>query len=182
MLYLGLIWHMLIPWYDYTLVNSSLYDHLVLWLVISLYALINKVLSLCMIMAIIALLVGRSQSFASLHLYWVWALLVHPTPKNQSFAKCVHHTYLHVVFHCHSKVNCSCATFKTFKIYSCFVFLFSSWGSVEWFAVSCMVTWLHTFTSMHNVLVLNNAKRAKATGAQPKLSVKRKQKQKQINK
>ena len=54
------------------------------WLVISLYALINNVLSLCMIMAIIALLVGRFQSFASLRLYWVWALLVHPTPKNQS--------------------------------------------------------------------------------------------------
>ena len=54
------------------------------WLVISLYALINNVLSLCMIMAIIALLVGRFHSFASLHLYWVWALLVHPTPKNQS--------------------------------------------------------------------------------------------------
>ena len=54
------------------------------WLVISLYALINNVLSLCMILAIIALLVGRFQSFASLHLYWVWALLMHPTTKNQS--------------------------------------------------------------------------------------------------
>ena len=84
------------------------------WFVISLYALINNVLSLCMIMAIIALLVGRFQSFASLHLYWVWALLVHPTPKNQN-AKRVHHTYLHVVFHRHSKVYCLCATFKTSK-------------------------------------------------------------------
>ena len=42
---------------------------------------INSVLSLCMITAIIALLVGRSRCFASLHLYWVWALLVHPIPK-----------------------------------------------------------------------------------------------------
>jgi hypothetical protein len=58
------------------------------WLVISLYALVNNVLSLCMIMAVIALLVSRSQSFASLHLYYVWALLVHPTPKNQSFPMC----------------------------------------------------------------------------------------------
>ena len=90
------------------------------WLVISLYALINNVLSLCMIMAIIALLVGRFQSFASLHLYWVWALLVHPTPKNQN-ANRVHHTYLYVVFHRHSKVNCLCATFKTFKKYSLFL-------------------------------------------------------------
>jgi hypothetical protein len=56
------------------------------WFVISLYALINNVLSLCMIMAVIALLVGRSLSFASLHLYWVWALLVHPTPKKPKFA------------------------------------------------------------------------------------------------
>jgi hypothetical protein len=37
------------------------------WLVIPLYASFNDVLSLCMIMAVIALLVGRSQSFASLH-------------------------------------------------------------------------------------------------------------------
>jgi hypothetical protein len=63
-------------------------------LVISLYALINNVLSLCMIMVIIALLVGRSKSFASLHLYWVWGLLVHPTPKKPKFAKSVHHIYL----------------------------------------------------------------------------------------
>jgi hypothetical protein len=45
-------------------------------------------------MAIIALLVSHFQSFASLHLYWVWALLVHPTPKNPKFAKSVHHIYL----------------------------------------------------------------------------------------
>jgi hypothetical protein len=35
--------------------------------VIPLYSLVNDVLLLCMIMAVIALLVGRSQSFASLH-------------------------------------------------------------------------------------------------------------------
>ena len=58
------------------------------WLAISLYALIDNVLSLCMIMAIIALLVGRSQSFASLHLYWVWALLVHPISKSQTCHLC----------------------------------------------------------------------------------------------
>jgi hypothetical protein len=37
------------------------------WLVIPFYASLNDVLSLCMIMTIIALLVGRSQSFANLH-------------------------------------------------------------------------------------------------------------------
>jgi hypothetical protein len=35
------------------------------WLVMSFYASLNDVLSLCMIMAVIALLVGRSHSFAS---------------------------------------------------------------------------------------------------------------------
>jgi hypothetical protein len=37
------------------------------WLLMPLYASFNDVLSLCMIMAVIALLVGRSQSFASPH-------------------------------------------------------------------------------------------------------------------
>jgi hypothetical protein len=36
---------------------------------LQLYALVNNILSLCMIMAVIGLLVGRFQSFASLHLY-----------------------------------------------------------------------------------------------------------------
>jgi hypothetical protein len=37
------------------------------WLVMPFYASLNNILSLCMIMAVIALLVGRSQSFASPH-------------------------------------------------------------------------------------------------------------------
>ena len=115
-----LTWRMLISCHDFKPVTNSLYDHLVFRLVISLYALINNVLSLCMIMAIIALLVGRPHSFSSLHLQWVWSLLVHPTPKNQN-ANRVHHTYLYAVFHRHSKVYCLCATFKTFKkIIPCF--------------------------------------------------------------
>jgi hypothetical protein len=56
-------------------------------LVIPFYALVNNVLSLCMIMAVIALLVGRSQSFTSLHLYWEGILLLHPTTKNQVISK-----------------------------------------------------------------------------------------------
>jgi hypothetical protein len=58
------------------------------WLMISLYSLVNNVLSLCMIMAVIAHLVGRSRSFASLHLYWEGILLVRPTTKNQVFPTC----------------------------------------------------------------------------------------------
>ena len=74
----GLTWHMLTPCYDYL---KSPYH---LWsfsfqLVVSLYALINDVLSLCMIMSIIALLIGCSQSFASLH-NQVWVPLMHLTP------------------------------------------------------------------------------------------------------
>jgi hypothetical protein len=74
---------------------------IIFWLVISLYDLINNILSLCMIMAVIALLVGRSQSLASLHLYWVWALLVHPTPKYQSLPMCP--PYLPIGTSSHSK-------------------------------------------------------------------------------
>jgi hypothetical protein len=62
----GLTWRMLTT----CLTLPSLHKPLWLfgfWLVIPLYASVNDVLSLCMIMAVIALLVGRSQSFASLH-------------------------------------------------------------------------------------------------------------------
>jgi hypothetical protein len=38
-------------------------------------------------MAVIALLVGRSQSFASLHLYWEGIFLVHSTTKKPSYFK-----------------------------------------------------------------------------------------------
>ena len=66
-----------------------------------------------------ALLVGRIQSFASLHLYWVFYSCIQP-PKTKS-AKCIHHIYLFVVFHCHSIVVCLCATFKNFL--SIFIFV-----------------------------------------------------------
>ena len=62
----GLTWHMLTPCYDIKQVTSSLFNHLVFDFNI-IYALIINVLSLCIIMAVIALLVGRSQSLASLH-------------------------------------------------------------------------------------------------------------------
>ena len=59
---------------------------------------------------------GRSQSIASLHLYWVWVLLVHPTPKNQSFAKSVHHIYL--IACCYSK---ACFLLYTLSNQKCFM-------------------------------------------------------------
>jgi hypothetical protein len=62
----GLTWHMLTTCLTLTSHHKSLWSF-GFWLVIPLYASVNDVLSLCMIMAVIALLVGRSQSYASLH-------------------------------------------------------------------------------------------------------------------
>ena len=68
-----------------------------------------------MIMSIIVSWFGCSQSFASLHLYWVWVLLVHPTPKNQSFAKSVHYIYL--IACCYSKASFLLYSLKPKMIY-----------------------------------------------------------------
>src|SRR3954454_19928519 len=80
-----------------------------------------------------ALLVCRIQSFPSLHLYLVFCSCIIP-PKTK-FANSVHHIYLFVVFHCHSFVVCSFATFKNFKnSIACFVKLLAHGGSL-----SCIV-------------------------------------------
>jgi hypothetical protein len=62
----GLTWHMLTTCLTLTSCHKPLWSF-GSWFVIPLYASVNNVLLLCMIMAVIALLVGRSQSFASLH-------------------------------------------------------------------------------------------------------------------
>jgi hypothetical protein len=62
----GLTWHMLTTCLTLTSHHKPLWSF-GFWLVIPLYASVNDFLSLCMIMAIIALLVGRSQSFSSLY-------------------------------------------------------------------------------------------------------------------
>jgi hypothetical protein len=62
----GLTWRMLTTCLTLTSHHKPLWSF-GFWLVIPLYASVNDVLSLCMIMTVIALLVGRSQSFASLH-------------------------------------------------------------------------------------------------------------------
>ena len=94
------------------------------------------------------------------NLYWEGILLVHPNlePKSMPFVSTIT-TYMW--YFLPLQVNCSCATFKTFKtikpvLCSCF----SSWGSIGCFIISFMFIWLHTLTSMHNVLVPNIAKRA----------------------
>ena len=80
-------------------------------------------------------------------------------PPKTKVANCVHHIYLYVVFHCHSKVNFLCATFKTFKSY----YLFCAPVLAHEEALDALLSlpylcWLHTLTSMHNVLVLNFSK------------------------
>jgi hypothetical protein len=62
----GLNWCMLTPCLTLTSRHKPLWSF-GFWLMIPIYALVNDVLPLCMIMTVIALLVGRSQSFASLH-------------------------------------------------------------------------------------------------------------------
>jgi hypothetical protein len=126
------------------------------WLVISLYALVNNVSSLCMIMAIIALLVDRSQSFASLRLYWVWALLVHPTPKNQSYSK----ESIINFYAWHFKpfqANFHVLPFKTFKILLILWHCFSLWGRSG--RVSYLPYWIkYPLTCMLHLLVTNFAR------------------------
>jgi hypothetical protein len=60
----GLTWRMLTTCLTLTSRHKPLWSF-GFWLVIAFYDSLNDVLSLCMIMVVIALLVGRSQSFAS---------------------------------------------------------------------------------------------------------------------
>jgi hypothetical protein len=62
----GLTWHMLTTCLTHTK-SPEASMIIYFWLLMPSYASLNDVLSLCMIMAIIALLVARSQSFASPH-------------------------------------------------------------------------------------------------------------------
>jgi hypothetical protein len=62
----GLTWRILTPCLTLTSRYKTLWSF-GFWLVIPLYASVNNVLSLCMITVVVALLVGRFQSFASLH-------------------------------------------------------------------------------------------------------------------
>ena len=128
------------------------------WLLISLYVLIDNVLSLCMIMAIITLLVGRSQSFASLRLYWVWALLVHPTTKNQSLPiVSTIPTYMWYFTASPKWIACVLPlNLQRLLHVLCFVLAHEEVLNVL-SSFSCLL-WLQTLTSMHNVLVLNFAK------------------------
>jgi hypothetical protein len=80
------------------------------------YASLNDVLSLCMIMAVIALLVGRSQSFASPHFVLSMSSTRASNSQKPSYANVsTINSYAWYLQAIPSKF--SCATFqKTFKI------------------------------------------------------------------
>ena len=155
--FIWLTWRMLKSCYDYTSHLKPLWSFS-FWLVISLYALINNVLSLCMIMVIIALLVGRSQSFASLRLYWVWTLLVHPTIKNRSLPiMSTIHTYMWYFTATPKWIACL-LPLNLQKLLHVLCFVLAHEEVLNALSSLSCLFWLHTLTSMHNVLVLNIAK------------------------
>jgi hypothetical protein len=81
------------------------------WLVIPLYASVYDVLSLCMIMAVIALLVGRSQSFASLHFVLRGNTFRASNSQNLSFPMCPQYLPIsNLLFQIHS--TCFYLSFK----------------------------------------------------------------------
>src|SRR4051812_32400659 len=83
-----------------------------------------------------ALLVGRIPVFLLASLCTEYDLYPCIQPPKTKSAKSVHHIYLFVVFHFHSFLICSCATFKTFKnIIACLVKLLAHGSSFSCFAV-----------------------------------------------
>jgi hypothetical protein len=96
----GLTWRMLTTCLTLTSRHKPLWSF-GFWLVIPLYASFNDVLSLCMIMAVIALLVGHSQSFASLRFVLSISSTLASNSQKTKLFQCVHHTYLLAI--CYSK-------------------------------------------------------------------------------
>jgi hypothetical protein len=95
-----------------------------------LYASFNDVLSLYMIMAVIALLVGRSQSFASLRFILSMSSTRASNSQKPSFA--IVSTINSYAWYLQANPSkFSCATFqKNHQNTSCFVTLFSAHGDV----------------------------------------------------
>jgi hypothetical protein len=89
----GLTWRMITTCLTLTSRYKPLWSFS-FWLVIPLYASVNEVLSLCMIMAVIALLVGRSQSFARLHFVLSMSSTRASNSQKPSFPMCP--PYIHI--------------------------------------------------------------------------------------
>jgi hypothetical protein len=98
----GLTWRMLTTCLSLTSRQKPLWSF-GFWLVIPLYASVNDVLSLCMIMAVIALLVGRSKSFVSLHFVLRGNTSCASNSQKPSLFQRVHYKFLCMIFASHSK-------------------------------------------------------------------------------
>jgi hypothetical protein len=85
------------------------------WLLMPSYTSLNDVLSLCMIMTIISLLVGRSQSFASPHFVLSISSTRASNSQKTKLFQCVYRTYLLAI--CSSKVHLTCF-YLSFKLNS----------------------------------------------------------------
>jgi hypothetical protein len=121
MLYLGLTWRMLTPCLTLTSRLKPLWSF-GFWLVTPLYALVNNVLSLCMIMAVIDLLVGRSQSLLAITCTEREYFSCIQFPKPKVFQR-LHYKFLCMVFQAIPS-KYSCATFQEPSNTSHFVTLF----------------------------------------------------------
>jgi hypothetical protein len=102
-----------------------------LYLAIPLYALINTFVTVhdygryCSLKKVTPILL------LAITLYWVWALLVHPISKSQVCQLCP--PYLPTCgISPPLQSKYLCATFKTFKNFSFYDTVFSSWGSCSW--------------------------------------------------
>jgi hypothetical protein len=86
--------------FDSYKVAISLYDHLVFYLWCHFMLLLMMFCRYARLWPLLLSLLVAPSLLLALILYWVWALLVHPTPKTELF-QCVHHTYLLAI--CYSK-------------------------------------------------------------------------------
>jgi hypothetical protein len=99
------------------------------WLVISLYALVNNVLSLCMIMVVIAFLVGRAQSFAKPSPVLSMSSTRASNSQKPKLFQRFHYKFLCMAFQTIPS-KFSCATFQNLQNTSHFVTLFLAYEDV----------------------------------------------------
>jgi hypothetical protein len=89
----GLTWRMLTTCLTLTSHHKPLWSF-GFWIVMPLYSSVNDVSSICMIIAVIALLVGHSQSFSSLHFVLRGNTSRASNSQKPSLFQCVYRTYL----------------------------------------------------------------------------------------
>jgi hypothetical protein len=99
------------------------------WLLMPLYASLNDVSLLCMIMAVIALLVGRSQSFASPHFVLSMSSTCASNSQKPSYSNVsTINSYAWYLQAIPSKFSCATFQKNPSKYFSFCDTVFSSWG------------------------------------------------------